>query len=58
MIDFETVLKTLIINMQKMMIKYYEEVKKYEILMYFWKLVGKNGYHFDENSLEQLMIRF
>lgn len=57
--DFETVLKTLIIEHAKDDDKYYEEVKKYGDIDVFWKLVGKKyGYHFDENSLEQLMIMF
>lgn len=57
--DFELALKTLIIEQTKEDNKYYDEITKYGDMDVLWKLIEKRyGYHFEEKSLEQLMIMF
>ncbi len=57
--DFESVLKTLIIEQTKEDGKYYDEITKYGDMDAFWKLAEKRyGYHFEDKNLEQLMIMF
>lgn len=58
-VDFELVVKTLLMEEINSENKYIEEIIKYGDIDVFWSLVEKRyGYHLDEQSLEQLMIMF
>lgn len=57
--DFELVVKTLIIEKIKGEDKYLEDINKFGDIDVFWSLVEKRyGYHLEERSLEQLMLMF
>ena len=57
--DFESVVKTLLIEQAKEETKYYEEIDKYGDIDAFWRIAGKvYGYNLQDRSLEQLMIMF
>lgn len=58
-IDFELVVKTLLIEEIKGEDRYLEDINKFGDIDVFWSLVGKRyGYHLEERSLEQLMLMF
>ncbi|WP_352420855.1 BREX-1 system phosphatase PglZ type A [Proteiniborus sp.] len=58
-IDFELVVKTLLIEKTKGEDRYLEDINKFGDIDVFWSLVEKRyGYHLEERNLEQLMLMF